>query len=213
MDTARPELSQSDRGLDAAAGAMAQDVRARAPRGTVARTRCERDPRVARTGIEGVRVLVVDDHADLRDMFAVALGQLGAVVTTAASATRAVEVFGQTAPDAIVCDIFLPEHDGYWVVRQVRSSEVGHTPAIAVTGYDSEEGRAEAADAGFDVQMVKPIEIDDLAEMIARLHKGAAGGSNRVRERIRHRVPAARGRDSSERRLRDPLAYATHRRI
>jgi hypothetical protein len=57
--------------------------------------------------------------------------------------------------------------------------------------------------------MVKPVGIDELAEMIVRLHKGAEGGSDRVRERIRPRVPAAAGRDSSERRLRDPFACAT----
>jgi hypothetical protein len=125
VDTKRPELRLSDRGLGAARGAMAHQVRARAPRGTVERTRPEPDQGVAMTGIEGIRVLVVDDNADLRDMFAVALRSLGAEVTTAASAMRAVEAFGQTVPDAIVCDIVLPEHDGYWVVRQVRSSEVG----------------------------------------------------------------------------------------
>jgi CheY-like chemotaxis protein len=154
-------------------------------RGPVWRERVAADRREALTPLlTGTSVLVVDDNADLRDLFAVALGDLGAEVTTVASASEAVEVFRQTAPDAIVCDVFLPEHDGYWVVRQVRASERGRgrTPAVAVTGYDSPTARAEADAAGFDVQMVKPIDVEDLADVIVWLREGSTARGPGERE-------------------------------
>lgn len=198
MNASSPGVSHRERGRAASQSAPRRRerslVRARSARPG------EASPPMA---LDGVRVLVVEASADLRDLFAVALGGFGANVTTVGSAAAAVEAFGRTAPDAIVCDIFLPEHDGYSVIRRVRARERGRgrTPAIAVTAYDSWEGRAKARAAGFDEQLVKPVEIEDLARAIARLlafpppsARDRAGGRPRVapaEERLQTR-PAAR---------------------
>ncbi|HEV2763774.1 MAG TPA: hybrid sensor histidine kinase/response regulator, partial [Pyrinomonadaceae bacterium] len=93
------------------------------------------------TPLEGVRVLVVDDQPDARELLALMLGRAGAEVSTAASAVEALELFGREGADALVSDVGMPVEDGYTLVGRIRSLPTGLIPAIALTAYATEEDR------------------------------------------------------------------------
>ncbi|MEG4506643.1 PAS domain S-box protein [Microcoleus sp. F6_B4] len=131
----------------------------------------DRHPESA-TDLAGVRVLVVDDDADMRELAAFTLMQSGAQVTTAASGAQALTLLNQSIPDLLLCDIGMPELDGYALIRQIRkwSPEQGGTiPAIALTAYAGEINQQQALAAGFQRHISKPVEPDELVEAIARL--------------------------------------------
>jgi PAS domain S-box-containing protein len=107
--------------------------------------------------LEGVRVLVVEDQADARDLIVLILQQAGAEVTGAASTAEALRAFVAEGFDAIVSDIGLPDGDGYKLLQRIRQR--GATvPAIALTAYTRVEDRERALSAGFQLHMAKPIE-------------------------------------------------------
>jgi len=131
----------------------------------------DRHPESA-TDLAGVHVLVVDDDADMRELAAFTLMQSGAQVTRAASGTQALTLLNQSIPDLVLCDIGMPEMDGYALIRQIRkwSPEQGGTiPAIALTAYAGEINQQQALAAGFQRHISKPVEPDELVKAIARL--------------------------------------------
>jgi signal transduction histidine kinase/ActR/RegA family two-component response regulator len=122
--------------------------------------------------LAGLRILVVDDEADARDLLAIRLRQYGADVITAASVEAALESLAQQKPrpDLIVSDIAMPEEDGYSLMRRVRAMEPeegGRIPAIALTAYSRNKDRAQAIAAGFQMHMPKPVNAAELARAIA----------------------------------------------
>ena len=124
------------------------------------------------TDLAGVHVLVVDDDADMRELAAFTLMQSGAKVTTAASAAQALALLNQSIPDLLLCDIGMPEMDGYSLIRKIRkwSPEQGGTiPAIALTAYAGEINQQQALAAGFQMHISKPVEPEELVQAIARL--------------------------------------------
>ncbi|MEG4853156.1 PAS domain S-box protein [Microcoleus sp. B5-D4] len=128
--------------------------------------------RESATDLAGIQVLVVDDDADMRDLAAFSLMQSGAQVTTAASGAQALTLLNQSVPDLLLCDIGMPEMDGYALIRQIRkwSPEQGGTiPAIALTAYAGEINQQQALAAGFQMHISKPVEPDELVKAIARL--------------------------------------------
>lgn len=138
------------------------------------------DPAVAR--LSGVRVLVVEDDADSRDLLAIVLRQDGATVTAVASADEALQALGQRRWDALVADIGLPDQDGYALIRHVRrleQSEGRRIPAVAVTARASVKDRREAIDAGYDDHVGKPIEPDRVAAVLAAAVRRAASKRNK----------------------------------
>lgn len=113
--------------------------------------------------LSGVRVLVVDDDLDMRDIITFSLQQADAEVVTVASAAKAVEALAQFQPDVLVSDIGMPEIDGYMLLRQIRSmppEQGGRVPAIALTAYAAEFDQKQALKAGFQRHLSKPIEPD-----------------------------------------------------
>ncbi|MBD1999718.1 response regulator [Leptolyngbya sp. FACHB-541] len=119
----------------------------------------------------GLQVLVVDDEADNREWIAVVLKDAGANVKTVTSANEALQVIQQSQPDILISDVRMPEQDGYALIRQVREIESerpnlipttakhAHLPAIALTAYDREDDdRKQLLDAGFQLQLPKPVE-------------------------------------------------------
>jgi PAS domain S-box-containing protein len=107
--------------------------------------------------LEGVRVLVVEDQAEARDLIVLVLQQAGAEVTGASSTAEALRAFVAEGFDAIVSDIGLPDGDGYKLLQRIRQR--GTTvPAIALTAYARVEDRERALGAGFQLHMAKPIE-------------------------------------------------------
>ncbi|HVK37195.1 MAG TPA: ATP-binding protein [Candidatus Kapabacteria bacterium] len=119
-------------------------------------------------GLEGVRVLVVDDEADARAMLRGILEHHGAVVTVADGAREAMRHVQAWRPQVLLCDIGMPEEDGYSLIGRVRGmgADGAGVPAIALTGYARAGERERAIDAGFHRFLAKPIEADTLVAMI-----------------------------------------------
>ena len=141
---------------------------------TVAKTSPNNQPSSTTFDLRGLRVLVVDDEADMRDLVVFILGEYGANVKVAASATEALLVLDQFNPDVLVSDIGMPEVDGYTLMRQVRArlpQQNGQIPAIALTAYAGEINQQQAIAAGFHMHISKPVEPDELVKAIVSLVK------------------------------------------
>jgi len=122
------------------------------------------------TRLDHVRVLVVDDNIDGRELTTMVLEDAGATVTSVSSAHEALAVLEVVRPDALVSDIGLPDQDGYALIRQIRRHEAGHggfLPAIALTAHARAEDRARAIAAGFQAHIAKPAEPAELTNAIA----------------------------------------------
>ncbi len=115
--------------------------------------------------LAGVKVLVVDDEPDARNLIRQLLSHCNADVITATNANEAIQMLLEQRPDVIVSDIGMPSKDGFQFIREVRGlspAEGGQTPAIALTAYARSEDRTRAMMAGFQVHVSKPIEPKEL---------------------------------------------------
>ena len=122
--------------------------------------------------LDGVRVLLVEDEADSRDLLTVVLREAGALVTAVGSASEAVEALGRTVPDVLVSDIAMPEEDGFALIARVRALSPeggGSVPAVALTAYAGSETRARTMAVGFGAHVGKPVRPEDLITAIAGL--------------------------------------------
>lgn len=125
-----------------------------------------------RPDIRGVHVLVVDDDHDARELLKTILTLRGARVSLAASANDALWQLHDGRPDVLLCDIGMPEHDGYSLMRRLRklpAEQGGSLPAAALTAFAREEDRARALREGFHEHLAKPIRPGDVVEAVARL--------------------------------------------
>ena len=117
--------------------------------------------------LNGVHVLIVEDDADSRNVLAVLLQRLGALVEAVASAKEAYERVSHRRPDVLVSDIGMPEEDGYSLIRRVRlMGGARKLPAIALTAYARQQDAAAALDAGYDCHLPKPVAPADLIRAI-----------------------------------------------
>jgi len=124
----------------------------------------------------GVHVLVVDDDADARQLLCTVLQYCGALVTMAASAHEAMTVLARVTPDAVVSDIAMPGHDGYWLIRELRalpSNHGGGIPAIALTAHGAAHGPDRTLAAGFQAHLRKPVDPWELCRAVAGLVRRA----------------------------------------
>lgn len=124
--------------------------------------------------LEGLRVLVVDDEPDARDLLATVLRKSGAVVTAARSVSEAMECANAMRPEFLISDIEMPGEDGYSLIRKVRASEIPEfrsVPAIALTAYAGPGDRMRALEAGFQMHMAKPVQPAELVLVVANLTK------------------------------------------
>ena len=138
------------------------------PTETHAVARVKPDPAL----LEGVRVMVVEDEADSREILSTMLREWGADVTTAPSAPEALNALAAEAPDVLVSDIGMPGMDGFELIRELRrrgSGNGGTVPAVALTAYAGEESRRQALAAGFEEHVAKPAEPQELLNAVARL--------------------------------------------
>jgi signal transduction histidine kinase/ActR/RegA family two-component response regulator len=122
--------------------------------------------------LDGLRVMVVDDEADARELLAAMLSQYGAEVKTCSSAGEALEILQRYKPDVLVSDIGMPGEDGYVLIKKVRALEPEHSrriPAVALTAYARAEDRIRALSAGYNMHVPKPVEPTELAIVIASL--------------------------------------------
>ena len=122
--------------------------------------------------LDGVRVLVVDDEADSRELVGRLLRACEATATLAGSVDEAMTVLGEGRFDLIISDIGMPGRDGYDLIRNLRSMPEKHggkTPAVALTAYARSEDRVKAMVAGFDMHVAKPVDPGELRAVVARL--------------------------------------------
>jgi signal transduction histidine kinase len=158
----------------------------------LSRSRCRAPgaPRLTRTGapsflrvttcrafgasvlLNGVKVLVVDDEADSRDLLTTILTQCGSDVRCSESAADAMQTFHEWHPDLLVSDIGMPNEDGYSLIRRLRQLESdcgGGIPAMALTAYATDEDRLQALSAGFQIHVAKPIEPEKFVTSLASI--------------------------------------------
>jgi two-component system, chemotaxis family, CheB/CheR fusion protein len=122
--------------------------------------------------IKDVRILVVEDDSGTREALAEMLGVHGAEVRAAESAKGAMMEFETFTPELLVCDVAMPEEDGYTLLRKIRArgpTRGGDTPALALTALAGEEDKRHAFDAGFDMHMAKPVDMDRLLRAVSGL--------------------------------------------
>jgi len=127
----------------------------------------------------GVRVLVVEDESDARDLAVVALEHCGAQVTAVPSSSEAISALVATTPhelpDVLVSDIGMPSENGYDLIRRVRAlhpDRGGRIPAVALTGYATPEDIDRALAAGYQRHVAKPMDPFELVVAIAELVRG-----------------------------------------
>ncbi|MDB5385874.1 MAG: sensor hybrid histidine kinase [Planctomycetaceae bacterium] len=129
-------------------------------------------PRLAGDGeplaLRGVRVLIVDDEPDARELVKRYLVEYEAIPKLAASAFEAQEMFASFRPDVIVSDIGMPGQDGYEFMQSIRRQGI-KTPAIALTAFARAEDRIRSIQAGYQTHLPKPIEPAELLAVIASL--------------------------------------------
>ena len=145
------------------------------------RSDAAREPPVAFADVDlhGLRLLVVDDDTDARELIAQVLVECGANVRQAANAAEALSEFERERPDVLLSDIGMPERDGYELIRDIRGFDAAHggnVPAVAITAFARAEDRAQAMLAGYQAHVAKPIRPSELVTTVAALapHRDAA---------------------------------------
>jgi CheY-like chemotaxis protein len=128
--------------------------------------------RSAAHALEGLRVVVVEDDDDGRELVRIILLNAGASVESVASAAAGFDAIRHNRPQMLVSDIAMPEEDGYTLMRRVRAlpcCEGGDVPAIALSAFTRPEDRMQSLRAGFTMHLGKPVCPADLVSAIAQL--------------------------------------------
>jgi CheY-like chemotaxis protein len=132
--------------------------------------------------LKGLRVLLVDDDEATRYWIGKILENLGAQVTGAASAPEALTALDAAVPDILLCDIAMPEEDGYSLIQKIRArpeQKGGIVPAVALTAYATIPSMVEhSLRSGFQGHLTKPMAPEDL---VAAVHAAIAGGVRPIR--------------------------------
>lgn len=125
--------------------------------------------------LDGVRVLLIDDQEFTRDVVGAIFRRAGADVHSASSVREGLQQFAATAPDVVVCDVAMPEEDGYAFVREIRALPAPErkTPIVALTAFSRPEDRDYALASGFDAYLKKPVDPLELAVTVLRLSQRA----------------------------------------
>ncbi|MBW4454075.1 MAG: response regulator [Nostoc indistinguendum CM1-VF10] len=124
--------------------------------------------------LSGIRVLLVDDEVDSKELAYFILQEHGAEVISVGSPFEVISTLMDFQPDVLVLDIGMPEMDGYMLLEQIRSlppEQGGQIPAIALTAYAGKVDKQQAISAGFQAHLPKPVDIAQLVKVIAELVK------------------------------------------
>ena len=155
--------------LPVVASAYGKERRAAPPspitRGTILALECPEK-------LDGLKILVVDDEADTRELLKIALGRCGAEVMAVGSAQEALDALKVMKPQLLISDIGMPDEDGYELIRKVRalpSEQGGKIPAVALTAYARAEDRLRALRSGYQMHVAKPVELTELIAVASSL--------------------------------------------
>ena len=117
----------------------------------------------------GVKLLIVDDESDTRDLLRFVFMECGAIVETARNAKEALELFDRWEPDILVSDIAMPEVDGYKLIRIIREERRSQIPAVALTALARIDDRMKALSAGYQMHVAKPVEPTEVIGIVSSL--------------------------------------------
>jgi CheY-like chemotaxis protein len=120
----------------------------------------------------GLKILVVDDDVDTRELIEWVLKRVGAEVTSVGSAREALDVLEREKPHVLVSDIAMPEEDGYALLKKIRAlppERGGRIPAIALTAHSLVQDRLQSLRAGFQSHVPKPVVPEELVEVVASI--------------------------------------------
>ena len=120
--------------------------------------------------LANLRILAVEDHVDTRSILKIFLERFGASVTAVESGAAALAAIRREKPDLLLCDLSMPQMDGYQLLERIRQreSEIGFIPAIACTAFVSNEEVARTRRAGFQAYVGKPIDLTALVATIVK---------------------------------------------
>jgi len=121
------------------------------------------------TRLDGIRVVVVDDDADTRELLKTLLTSAGAIVESAGSAEMGLRVFHDFRPQILLSDLAMPEEDGFSLARRVRELELAQgrrTPLIALSALSRAQDNARALEAGFNAHIAKPVAPEQLMQTV-----------------------------------------------
>jgi PAS domain S-box-containing protein len=122
--------------------------------------------------LQGLKVLVVDDEADTRELIGEVLKEVGSEVITCRSVEEALVALEQHKPDILISDLGMPDEDGYSLISKIRalpSEQGGHIPAAALTAYARTEDRMRVLRSGFQFHLPKPVDSAELVTVVASL--------------------------------------------
>src|SRR5688572_19347344 len=125
-------------------------------------------------GLQGIRVVAIDDEEDALTLLRVVLEAAGAEVTTFSSPGTALEHLGQVKPQVLVVDLGMPEMDGFELISRIRQSKdaaIRGIPAAALTAFARSEDRTKALRSGFEMHLAKPVDPGELVASVATLAK------------------------------------------
>lgn len=134
-------------------------------------------PEASLRRLDGIKVLIVEDDPDSREVLQIFLEQNGASIRAADSARGAMSMFTDQAserPDVLISDIAMPEEDGYSLIARIRelpAEQGGHIPALALSAFASAESKQKAFDAGFHRYLTKPFEPESIVDQILELRE------------------------------------------
>jgi len=131
----------------------------------------KKEERVPDTRLKNIKVVAVDDNADARELLKAILERSGAETVVVNSGQEALEAIKDLHPDVLICDLAMPEMDGYEVLENVRRLEpgLGQLPVIAFTAAARDEDRAATRLDGFPAHLANPIEPDKLVRKVLEL--------------------------------------------
>lgn len=129
--------------------------------------------------LQGMRILLVDDHAESMMPLQLLLERKKAEVICALSAEEALDHLNASTIDLLISDIGMPANDGYDLINRVRTiaSQNMQIPAIALTGYASEEDRNRALSAGYQMHLVKPLDYDEVLQVVKTIYDQKKNGA------------------------------------
>jgi CheY-like chemotaxis protein len=129
----------------------------------------------AMASLDGLRVLIVDDELDARELVTIMLERGGAQMKSACCSDDGIEIIQTWRPHVLIADIGMPDEDGYGFIKRVRElteEQGGRTPAVALTAYARAEDRLRALSAGYQMHLSKPVNRVELSAVVAKLAQG-----------------------------------------